>query len=154
MKEIQLTRDKIAIVDDDMFEELSKYKWYYHHTGYATRLSHPKIYMHRIVACSPEGMDTDHANGNKLDNRRENLRVCTCSENHRNRVAYHNNTSGYKGVYWRKQSHKWMAQINVNRKFLYLGLFDSPEEAARFYDLAALAYFGDFANTNFEVTYG
>ena len=98
---------------------------------------------------TPNGMQTDHIDHNGLDNQRENLRICTVAENQRNRKADSDNASGFKGVCFSRKRHKWYAQITVDRKNMHLGSFDSPEEAARFYDLAALAYHGEFARTNF-----
>ena len=159
MSEIPLTQGKVVLVDDEDFEWLSQWKWLYHGQGYAARNTgkypcQKTILMHRIIVNVPEDMETDHINHNKLDNRRENLRICTHAENSKNRSIQVNDQSGFKGIYWHKQNHKWVAQISVDGKCLYLGSFDSPKEAARFYDAAVLAYHGDFANPNFEVTYG
>jgi hypothetical protein len=153
MKKIQLTQGKVSLVDDSDFDELSKHKWCYRSDGYAVRMSsypNPKIIrMHRVIAGTPDGMDTDHINGDKLDNRRANLRTCTRSENMRNDGKHSDSTSGYKGVTWRKDTKKWQAQLGVKYKHINLGSFDTAEEAARFYDVAANAYHGEFARTNF-----
>ena len=114
MREILLTKGKVALVDDDIFEKLNQYKWQYHGKGYAIRsvTEHGKnrgILMHREILKTPEGMETDHRNGNKLDNQRCNLRVCTAVQNRRNRAATKSNTSGYKCVYWDKRRKNWQA---------------------------------------------
>jgi len=105
--------------------------------------------MHRVILDAPMNMLVDHINGNGLDNRRENLRICTNTENLRNRGKDRDNTSGYKGVVIKKGEKKFRAQIRVNQKTIHLGSFSTPEEAARAYDDAAREYFGEFAWTNF-----
>jgi hypothetical protein len=92
MKEIKLTKGKTAIVDDEDFDRLSQYKWQFAVIGYARRTVYVKgkkgrqtLYMHRDILATPSDMFTDHINGNRLDNRKENLRVCTQAENNRNR---------------------------------------------------------------------
>ena len=105
------------------------------------------LYMHRLIANTPANMETDNIGGRetKLDNRRENLRTCTDSENQCNRGMQANNSSGYKGVTWNKTAKKWMAKIRVNRNYKYLGLYDVPEEAHKAYVEAADRYHGEFA---------
>ena len=152
MREIPLTNGGAAIVDDEDYEELSKWNWRRDKKGYASRTTTKNriayaFLMHRVVAKTPSGMQTDHINGNKLDNRRSNLRVCTNQQNMRNRPPYFG-TSKYKGVRWREKRRKWVAQITVNEKTIHLGHFDDEIEAAKAYDQAALKYHGDFAWLN------
>lgn len=105
------------------------------------------IKMHRLIMNTPFGMETDHKNGNRLDNRRNNLRVCTHSENQRNRPnPNRNNKSGYKGVYWHED--RWIARIWFNSESIYLGRHTNKIKAARAYNEAALKYHGDFARLN------
>jgi hypothetical protein len=150
-KIITLTKGKFTLVDDDNYEELSKYKWQYHSLGYAIR-STPSVlgkqghmFMHREIMHTPIGMQTDHINGNKLDNRKINLRVCSVSENHMNAKKSSNKTSGYKGVCWDKYNNKWKAYIGKK----HLGVFTMPEIGARVYDEEAKRLFGKFAKLNF-----
>ena len=89
----------------------------------------------------------DHINGNGLDNRRSNLRPASRSQNGANRGAPSNNTSGFKGV--TRFRLKWMAKIQVHGRTIHLGLFATPQEAARAYDTAALEHFGEYARPNF-----
>lgn len=81
----------------------------------------------------PEGFFIDHINGNPLDNRLENLRLATNSQNQQNRPAPKNNTSGYRGVTWHKSANKWMARICYKRKRITIGLFDNAEDAYKAY---------------------
>ena len=152
-KIIPLTQDKEAIVDDEDFVKLSTHKWFYAE-GYAARKGgkwphQTTIRMHNAVMDPPVGMEVDHIHGNKLDNRKSELRICTAQKNQCNKPKPKNNTSSYKGVTWKEDHHKWYTQIVVNHKHYFLGLFDDPLDAAKVYDQAARKYHGDFANTNF-----
>lgn len=155
MKAIPITQGATAYVDDEDYEEISKYKWYLSSNGYAMRSVYmgrnksSAICMHRQVINLDRlsKMDVDHINNNKLDNRKENLRVCTRSENMRNRGKNKNNKSGYKGVSWFARDSCWTAGIKHNGKRIYLGLFDNPADAHEAYKKAALRLHGDFAKT-------
>ena len=146
-KQIKMSTGKIVLVDDEDFEELNQYKWCCM-DGYAARTSsrkipgRPVIVMHRIIMNAPKGMMVDHINHNKLDNRKENLRVCTNSENQRNRGIPLNNSSGYKGV--SKMNKKWMAQLHVGNKTIYLGVFPTPELASQAYEDKCKEVYGEF----------
>jgi len=94
-------------------------------------------------------MHVDHINGNPLDNRKSNLRICTHAENSNNTGPRKNNTSGYKGVYWAKRNKRWLAQITHNGKQVYIGHYKDKEEAARAYDAKAKEFQGEFAYLNF-----
>lgn len=152
MREIPLTRGKFAIVDDEDYEYLSKSEWQY--GTYAMR-SVPKEgggqrveRMHRVIMNAPKGMEIDHINHNKLDNRKCNLRLCTSSQNSRNLPIRKNTKSGYKGVSWHKQMNKWRVQIVAKGKVYYLGLFDDKHEAAVAYNEKAAELSGEFAYLN------
>lgn len=118
MKLIPLTHGYFAQVDDADYGFLIKYKWHFRR-GYAARNSSTAegrgrvVFMHRVIAETPIGLETDHANGDKLDNRRCNLRVATMAENQRNRPAYRNNKSGLKGVSFHKESGKFFLMANL-----------------------------------------
>lgn len=155
MKEIKITQGKIALVDDDMFEFLNQWKWVAlrgKNTWYAWRSEgghsgRKTFHMHRIIINAPEGMQVDHANGDGLDNRRENLRLCTNSQNQHNTRKRKDNTVGFKGVI--KDGRKYIAVIHVEGETFRLGSFYDPKEAAHAYDEAAKKHYGDFAKTNF-----
>jgi hypothetical protein len=147
-KEIRLSNGMAAIVDDDDYDFLMQWKWYFN-GRYAMRCINGKTTgMHRLIAGTPAGVEVDHINGNKLDNRRANLRNCTRSENARNCSVRSDNTSGYKGVFWHKQHGKWSARIKLNGKRHHLGDFDTPTEAGAAYDKAAHEMHGEFARLN------
>jgi hypothetical protein len=154
-KEIPLTKGKIAIVDDDDYELLAHWKWYYSQNsngrgGYAARRDSARqmIRMHRLILNAPEGIEVDHVNGNPLDNRRDNLRLCSRAENCRNIAKCHRQTTScFRGVY-RTLRGQWAAMTGVNGKRVWIGRFDSEEEAARAYDRAILVLHGSFARVN------
>jgi len=149
MKTIPLSQGKVAICDDEDYQWLSKWTWYYTYYGYAARASGKRtFYMHRELMQTPDGMETDHVNRDMLDNRKENLRVCTRAENRQNSKTRTDNLAGYKGV--NKICNKWRARIRINNSQKHLGLYSTPEEAARAYDNAARSIFGKFAKLNFE----
>jgi AP2 domain. len=148
MKEIQLTRGMVAVVEKEDFDWLSIFSWCYSPVGYAqSRINGKAEYMHRLIMGAKKGEFIDHINLNKLDNRRSNLRFCTRQQNQHNQAA-RRGTSRYKGVSYRRDTRKYSAQIHVNRKKINLGCFESEEDAARAYNKAALKYHGIFAYLN------
>lgn len=154
MKEIKLTQDKVALVDDKDFKPISKHRWYYD-TGYAARKKKinngrwVKVYMHREILKTPSGLHTDHIDGNKLNNQRCNIRVCTGNQNRYNTKKHTDNKSGYKGVSFHKVAKRFRAAIGLDRKNIHLGFFDTPEEAAVVYNKAAERLHGAFSKLNF-----
>jgi hypothetical protein len=150
---IPLTRGKFAIVDDEDFKRLSKFKWTYS-DGYAIRFvgkrgEQKKIYMHREITNAPEDMEVDHVHGNRSDNRKSELRLCTRKQNDTNSTIRSDNTSGFKGVTYRKDRKVWWAQIFHDGHWEFLGSYKSPEDAAKAYDVAATKYFREYAKLNF-----
>jgi hypothetical protein len=163
MKEIKLTKGKIAIVNDEDFDRINKFKWcalknattwYAIRTVY-TKNPHSKqtIYMHKEIL-SKEGFTTDHINGDGLNNTRGNLRIATVTENNRNKRKNRNSISKYKGVSLNKHIKDdkvyqyWRATIMANGVKISLGSFDNELDAATMYDKAAKLYHGEFSNTN------
>ncbi len=162
MKTIKLNRNKVALVDDLDFEELSKYKWsawkggntfyalrhIYNDNGKRTTIS-----MHRqILGITDPKILTDHKNRNGLDNQRGNLRICNYAQNGGNRTKSKGKASSYKGVIFLKEALKkpWRSQIYINNKLIILGTFNSEIEAAQTYDISAVKYFGEFCHKNFN----
>ena len=150
MKEIRLNNGAVSIVDDDLYEVLSSYHWSFSgggsHGGYA--YAKGGKYMHRLVIGATKDQIVDHKNGNTLDNRRENLRVCTQQENRRNSRKMKTAASPYKGVMRVKNREAWRAIIKVGGKPTYLGYFKQEVDAARAYNEAAKKFFGEFAVLN------
>lgn len=105
--------------------------------------------MHRVVANTPDGMETDHIDGNSTNNQRGNLRVCSRTENAMNLGVRSDNSSGFKGVCWHKATGKWESYISAGKKHIHLGVYHTVEEAAHAYDAAALKYHGPFARLNY-----
>lgn len=155
MKLIELTQGKFAMVDDEDYELLIQYRWQYHKSsGYAVhsfRVNPNKtdlISMQRFLLGSDIKSRIDHKDLNRLNNQRSNLRFCTLSQNQYNREKQKNNTSGYKGVTYRKDNDRYQSYIGVNNNRIHLGYFKTPEEAALRYNVAAKEYHGEFANLN------
>jgi len=140
-----LVSNQLVEIDVEDLEEVSGFPWRVDSKGYVVRsLSWTKIeQLHRVITHAPPGKVVDHANGNKLDNRRANLRVCSAAENLRNRKRAKSNKSGFKGVY--SDRSKWRAQIRIDGKKICLGTFDSPEIAHDAYRQAARVHHGEFA---------
>ncbi len=152
-----LKSDLFAIVDDCDFESMSQFKWYLHTGGYAVRnveienIGRKVLLMHRSI-CSLDYGDrrvVDHINGNKLDNRKINLRVCHRMENARNQILKCTNTSGYKGVSFVPSRNSYIAYITANNKRKTIGYFKTPELAHEAYKTFAQQYHGSFANFGF-----
>lgn len=139
-------------IDAEDLEKVKKLTWFASKRGYpAAHLPQNKgrsrqICIHRYLLDFPEGYDVDHINGNKLDNRRSNLRICTHQENMFNQRIKSNNSTGFKGVSKNKATGRYEAYVHHSGKKHYLGLFDTPQEAAIARKQAAFTLFGEFAN--------
>ncbi len=149
---LKLTKGYQTIVDDDLPIEISKRKFQAfigirNSTPYATTTINKRTYfLHRLIMNPPKGMVVDHINGDTLDNRRENLRVCTQFENMSNRKTNTNNKFGFKGVNYHKQSGKYRARISVANRRISLGLYSTPEDAFEAYKNASKIYHKEFSN--------
>jgi len=148
-----------VIVDIGDAEWLSQWNWYRgYKDGYAVRTDYigiengkqiaGRVLMHRLIMGTPEGLEIDHKDTNRLNNRRSNLRIVTRQQNTFNRSIQSNNTSGYTGVYQRKDTKRWQAYIKCDGKRIHIGYFDTAEEAAYVYDQFCLQLFGEYARCN------
>lgn len=150
MIEITLTQGFKAKIDDEDFELVSAYKWSAHYHSYWEAVAHvggnKYIKMHRLIMNAPDGLDVDHVNGDTLNNQKKNLRLATRSQNNAN-SPIRGHPRGMKGT--TRRGKKWVAQISIDNKNKYLGIFSSREEAAKAYDTAAKEIFGEFAYLNF-----
>ena len=149
MKKIKLSgkkgRGKFAIVDDEDFDRLNKYKWYFGR-GYALRCEKRKPYQKGRGVLNYFGDKVvDHINGDGLDNRKNNLRIVTRQQNRFNSKTPITSASGYKGISWRKNRSSWSIYITVSGKTLYIGSSRNLEDAKNKYNEAAKKYVGKFA---------
>lgn len=154
MKEVKLTRNFFAYINDEDFDKINKYKWNAHfngHNNYArARINNKMVYMHHFILGNPIDY-IDHKDGNGLNNMKSNLRFCTNQMNQANRKINKNNKSGYKGVSWSKEKKKWVVNITFNRKTIFFGYYTDLISAAKKYDNEAKKLFGEFAKTNFDI---
>jgi hypothetical protein len=150
MKKIFTRKGHVIFIDDDDHDLVSQSSWYLNHKGYPVSERNGKhIFLHRLVMkITDPKIQVDHIKGNKLDNRKSQLRPCTNQQNQFNRGKNKNNTSGFKGVKWRRDRSKWIAVIQVNHKRKILGSFDCPKKASRAYVDAAKKLHGEFACIN------
>jgi hypothetical protein len=153
MKRIELTKGKYAIVDDADYNFLMQWRWFFNdkgkYGGYAVRSvtidkKTRNTQMHRELMNPPKGMEVDHKNGDRLDNRRSNLRVCTHAQNCANRRMREDNKSGFRGVHQGRGRNTWTAQIRLHNKQYFIGNYKTKIEASRAYQKAAKKLFGDF----------
>ena len=154
MKIITLTGGKVSKVDNKDYKRLNRWPWFYSN-GHALRnirLSNNKPlrwYMHWDIIGRPNhGLVVDHINGDGLDNRTRNLRICTQGQNRMNSTRYNNNTSGYKGVHYYKKTGKFASYVCVKSKKIHLGYFDTAKNAAIEYNKAAKRYHKKFCRLN------
>ena len=153
---IPLTRGQVAIVDAGDYPSLIRYKWYATKsdpTFYAaTNMNKRSTPMHRAIMEPPMGMVVDHINHNGLDNRRSNLRICTSSQNSRNRRPDREKQVKYKGVSFHKRDKTFRATIQYQNKALTIGCYQDEIAAAKAYDRKAKELFGEYAYLNFPVS--
>ena len=155
MKEIVLTGGFHAIVDNEDYKELNRWKWcclkskngiYAKRRKPGPALPYKLILMHRDILKAKPGQMIDHINGNGLDNRRQNLRFCSPMQNARHKTKLQlNNKSGTTGVSWDKMTRKWRAQISVKRKSEYIGIYKRKYNAIKARKDRANLLFKEFA---------
>lgn len=161
MKEIQLTKGRVALVDDEDYDYLNQWRWHSRYDkgkfyvermqtiGYKKRVG---IKIHRLIMNCPPELQVDHRDGNPLNNQKSNLRICTNTQNQYNRDGF--GESPFKGVYFKKTKYKnkvhvaIVAQITIEGKVTHLGYFKTEKEAALAYNKMATLSFGEFARLN------
>ncbi len=150
---VPLTQGRFALVDEADYPRVSPFNWIFAPHGYAYRMR-PRVegqargglLLHRFILDAPAGVQVDHRSGDRLDCRRANLRYATASQNGANSRA--KGRGRFKGVYRSKDGKPWRAAIMVNRRYRSLGQFNTPEEAALAYNVAAAEAFGEYAKLN------
>lgn len=156
MKEIKLTQGKVALVDDEDFEKLNRFKWYarkgrntfYAERNIGGRKQHRVIRRHRQILNVNNSQDVDHRDSDGLNNQRFNLRNCTNQQNCMNARPQSGCLSKFKGVYFHKQINRWRAVLTFNGKVNSCGCYATEEEAACAYNKKAVELFGSFARPN------
>lgn len=148
---LKISKNMVTLIDKDDYERLKSHnllKWNSQKCGkrfYVSKnFKNKKLYLHRFIMNCPDGFCIDHINGDSLDNRKSNLRICSFRENARNVIK-----SGFKGV-TKTKTGKYQAQIAKNGIHITLGVFSKESEAARVYDIAAAFLFKEFASFNFD----
>jgi len=140
MKKIILSNNSVSLVDDEDYEKYGFLKWSCN-KGYVFRTEviegrRKTVYLHRLITNAPDDLEVDHINGDPSDNRKSNLRLCTHKQNMWNIKR--------KGVSYRKERKKWRARINVNNKEIFLGYFETKEQALKAYEDASSYHFGQY----------
>lgn len=161
MKKIKISSGYECILDDDDYDKFSKFNWFaskkrsgiyvYRSQRYGIRKENKRltIYLHREIMNAKKYDYVDHINGNTLDNRKQNLRICTNEQNlHNSKKTNKECTSKFKGVCWDKSKKKWLVSITINKKHKFIGRYDSELEAAEIYNKHATLIYGEFAKLN------
>lgn len=142
-----------VLIDEEDYEKVMRFSWFVDKTNLNQGLIYfchgttsEKMRLHRyILGCiKNDKNEVDHKNGNTLDNRKQNLRVCSHSQNSKNAKRSKNNKTGYKGVSWHKRDCCYQARIGVNMKRVHLGYYNTPEEAYAAYCEASKKYHGEY----------
>lgn len=147
---IPLLRGGYTLVDKEDYDKYSKYVWYKNAQGRVVSVlkgkARPPVRLHRVIMNAPKGYEVDHINHNPLDNRRENLRICTHSQNMKNLKLRCDNSTGYRGVSPYGKSGKFRCTITCDGKTYYFNSFDTPEEAYERYKEMSKKLHGEYGN--------
>lgn len=147
--EVMVSNNCRFIVDLDDADIVEEHVWWTNGSGYVeTHTKGKTVKLHRLLTNAPDGKFVDHRDGNTLNNRRQNLRICTNAENNHNQKISACNKSGYKGVHQRK-SGRYRAVIRHNNRLIHLGTYDTAYDAAIAYNARAIELFGEFACLNY-----
>lgn len=154
MKKLLLRSGEHTLVDDDIYEKVNDVKWGLYvgasNMRYVGRYSNKQmISLHRLITGAKKGQIVDHKNGDTLDNRRQNLRICTHQQNMANRKVQKNNISGYKGVGWEEKKNRYKVRVYKDGREFHVGYYLNVIEAAKAFDKATKKLHGEFARTNF-----
>jgi hypothetical protein len=155
---LELNKGQTCQIDKEDLWKIARYTWFarliagrpYVMTSAYENGRHKRIMLHRLIMDAQKGVVVDHINGDGLDNRKSNLRICSHRQNILNQKKSKLGSSQFKGVRRYVRFNKWGAQITVHGKQIHLGVFETEDEAARAYDEASLKYFGDFSRLNFK----
>lgn len=157
MSKIELTQGLYSVIDKEDLKRISNHSWCIQKNGKqgkiyaASRINKKLILLHRfILNITDRKVAVDHINGNTLDNRKENLRICSWSENLRNSNKHKDSKSLYKGIFYNKLNKNWRSRIFKDGKSYEIGSFKTDIEAAQAYDSKAIELFGKFAKLNFN----
>ena len=148
-------KDREVLISKEDYDLVSKFSWYLNIQGYAVNTQRIKgtkkkkmIYMHRLIMGLDKKLIVDHINHDTIDNRRENLRLCTYSENLCNKKPEPNSKSSFKGVTWSVRDSKWVVQIWKDGRSFYYGYHENEIDAAKAYNEAAKEHHGEYAYLN------
>lgn len=137
------------IIDTEDLAIIKDHRWLPNGVGYlVAQINGRRVRMHRLIMNAPKDKIVDHISGNKNDNRKGNLRLCSHQQNMFNHKLNSSNTTGYTGVYLIKATGRFAARITYSYKSIHLGCFDNTVEAAQSYNVAANVLFGEYANLN------
>ena len=136
------------LYSEEDYELLRQHNWKINPKGYVVSYkSKCTLLAHRLIIDCPASMQVDHINGNRADNRRENLRIVTSQQNNFNRGLNSNSTTGYKGVSYKIRDNRYQARIKHNGKSIQIGYFLTALEAHVAYEAKAKELFGEFYKT-------
>lgn len=142
---IKLTKGEFALIDAEDYDDLTRYIWVLQQNYASMWDGGKRVAMHRYIMKAPPDLCVDHINGDCLDNRKCNMRLCTISQNAMNRTNHLKNKTGYVGVYKAHSMYGYYAQIRIDGVKKHIGNFNTKEEAARAYREATFKYHGEFA---------